>query len=330
MMTSTIKIADLQQESTVTYPQGIGTTLGLEEREYLIANPLASGKTREILLDGMMIIHRDNLHHREMFIDVHHNFPFFKMQFELDGHSCYTSADPSSLDVSIRQGCHNLFFFPEVNGRLYYPPCHRYTVEVILALDYISRLFNHNLQALGRLGASICRNQPVKCYPESLPITPAMRIALYDLIHCRLSGPFRKIYLEAKILELLTLQMDQGELTAPAQKSEQMGRKDVEKLFYVRDLLTQNPQQPFSLHEISEMAGLNDFKLKKGFKQLFHTTVFGYLTDIRMEKAKEMIIEGEPAIAEIAYTIGYKNPQHFTAAFKRKFGCLPSSLKSSA
>lgn len=328
MMTSTIKISALGQELVTTYPQGIGTTKGLEEREYSVTNQFASGKTREILLNGMIIVHRDNLHHREMLVEVQHNFPFFKMQFEMDGHSSYTNGNRHSLGVDILQGCHNLFFFPEVKGNLYYPPCHRYTVEVVLSLEYLNRIFDHNLDALGTLGYQISHNIPAKCYPRSLPITPALRQALSDVINCPLSGVFRKIYLEAKIVELLALQIDQGGMRPVAEQNTCVSHRDTEKLFYVKELLTQNPQQTYSLHEISELAGLNDFKLKKGFKLLFHTTVFGYLTDIRMEKAKSMIAEGECSIAEVAFNIGYKNPQHFTTAFKRRFGYLPSSLRT--
>ena len=88
-------------------------------------------------------------------------------------------------------------------------------------------------------------------------------------------------------------------------------------------------QSPCSLIELVELSGLNDFKLKRGFKELFGTTVFGYLFDLRIERAQEMLREGKQSIAEISFHIGYKNPQHFTAAFKRKFGYLPSEIKQS-
>ncbi|WP_256441273.1 helix-turn-helix transcriptional regulator [Chitinophaga sp. HK235] len=72
----------------------------------------------------------------------------------------------------------------------------------------------------------------------------------------------------------------------------------------------------------------NDFKLKKGFKEMFGNTVFGYMNQVRMEKAKLLLLEGKNSIADISFTVGYKNPQHFTAAFKKHFGYLPSELKS--
>ena len=73
--------------------------------------------------------------------------------------------------------------------------------------------------------------------------------------------------------------------------------------------------------------GTNQQTLKKGFKELFGTTIWGYYNNLRMETAKDLLINQEKSIAEVADNIGYKNPQHFTVAFKKKYGILPSILK---
>jgi AraC-like DNA-binding protein len=46
-----------------------------------------------------------------------------------------------------------------------------------------------------------------------------------------------------------------------------------------------------------------------------------------MEKVRNMLMEERMNVADVAYAVGYKNPQHFTTAFKRKFNILPSDLK---
>lgn len=76
------------------------------------------------------------------------------------------------------------------------------------------------------------------------------------------------------------------------------------------------------------MVGINQTKLKSGFKQLFGTTVFGYLTDIRMEKARLLILSEKKNVGEVADLVGYQHPHHFAAAFKRKFGYSPGKLKA--
>jgi AraC-like DNA-binding protein len=46
---------------------------------------------------------------------------------------------------------------------------------------------------------------------------------------------------------------------------------------------------------------------------------------LRMEKALELIESGENSILQVALSVGYSNPSHFSAAFKRFYGRLPSS-----
>jgi AraC-like DNA-binding protein len=47
-----------------------------------------------------------------------------------------------------------------------------------------------------------------------------------------------------------------------------------------------------------------------------------------MEKAKELILEKNYNIAETSYSVGYKHAQHFTVAFKKMYGYLPSELNT--
>jgi AraC-like DNA-binding protein len=88
-----------------------------------------------------------------------------------------------------------------------------------------------------------------------------------------------------------------------------------------------NFDQPASIAALSRKAGINSMKLKTGFKQLFNTTVFGYLHTIRMQEAKRLLTEENMQVNEVADRIGYKYPHHFTAAFKRKFNITPSQLR---
>lgn len=74
-----------------------------------------------------------------------------------------------------------------------------------------------------------------------------------------------------------------------------------------------------------KLIGANEFTLKKGFKEVFGTTLFGMVADKRLQQAKEELLAGIKNIAEISYDAGYKNPTHFSAAFKRKFGVSPSA-----
>ncbi len=111
---------------------------------------------------------------------------------------------------------------------------------------------------------------------------------------------------------------------APGKK---MSPTDVEKVYAVKEMIEKDMLADFSLIGLARSVGFNDFKLKKGFKDLFGTTVFGYLRRLRMEEARRMILEEKKSVMEASWLVGYSEPHHFTAAFKKEFGYLPSELK---
>ncbi len=64
--------------------------------------------------------------------------------------------------------------------------------------------------------------------------------------------------------------------------------------------------------------------LKRGFRQVFGTTVFGYLHHYRLEQARQLLEAGDMNITETAHAIGFADRSYFAAAFRKKFGLNPS------
>lgn len=181
------------------------------------------------------------------------------------------------------------------------------------------------MRSMGQLAENMQKKQTGGISSHPLVITPAIKATLYEIMHCNKKGHIKRLFLEAKILELFMLQAEQAEHN---QKHicASLKRPDIEKVYAVKAFLEENFLQDFTLLDLSRLVGLNDFKLKKGFRELFGTTVFGYLNDLRMEQGKRMLLEKQ-TVSEVADILGYSQPHHFSAAFKKKFGYLPSRLK---
>ena len=103
---------------------------------------------------------------------------------------------------------------------------------------------------------------------------------------------------------------------------------DIERIHEAKDILISNMQNPPSLFDLARQVGLNDYKLKIGFRQVFGTTVFGYLRECRMERARLLFEERKLNVAEVAFAIGYTHLGHFADSFKKQFGIKPSSYLS--
>src|SRR5882724_5597572 len=82
-----------------------------------------------------------------------------------------------------------------------------------------------------------------------------------------------------------------------------------------------------SLKELSRQFGLNIKKLKMGFKALYEKSPFDYLLVVRMEKAKELLVETDMSIEDIGESVGYSDKHSFSKAFKKYSGQPPASYR---
>lgn len=149
---------------------------------------------------------------------------------------------------------------------------------------------------------------------------------LQQIIHCRYNDELKKLFLLSKSIELLVLCAEAYEHTR--QEKFIRSSADKEKLIAVRDLINERVQDPPNLSQIARMVGLNEYKLKRGFKEVFNNTVFGYLSEQRLQLAHRYLTDTRKTAAEISYELGYATPQHFSNAFRKKFGFPPSAARN--
>ena len=147
----------------------------------------------------------------------------------------------------------------------------------------------------------------------------------HQMLACPVQGALRRMYLSAKALELTALAL--GALQPAEQGAPVRGltRADVERLHHARDLVAANLQDPPSLPELARRVGVNVNKLTTGFRKLFGQSVYAYVRERRMEQAQVLLAEGAYTVSEAAYACGYTD-SHFTKAFLRRYGVLPSSV----
>lgn len=158
-----------------------------------------------------------------------------------------------------------------------------------------------------------------------LTLSPLMSVIGHQILECSLSPPVRDIFLNAKALEMLACCLTALEKdprpghVCPCRLRE----REREKIRLARDILISDLEAPPSLEQLAARAGLNATKLKRGFRQLFGTSVFDYLRNYRLETARRILEKDEVSVTEAAMTVGYSNIGHFCAAFKKQFGASP-------
>lgn len=159
-------------------------------------------------------------------------------------------------------------------------------------------------------------------------ITPIRASELYNIIRSisqfRLERTWDWIKLESLALNLAHTILEPTLYGLRAEEKERpLTREERDKLNMARQILESHYSQPHSLGELSRGIGLNEYKLKKGFKNLFGATVFDYLRQIRLENGAALLKRGEMNIGETAEAVGYSNSGAFATAFRRQFGISP-------
>lgn len=163
---------------------------------------------------------------------------------------------------------------------------------------------------------------------RQMPADPRSRLAASQLLSCSLTGCCRRLFVEGKCLELLSSLLFQVSSERKPAQPESLSRSDVERLHEARRLLFENMEDPPGLHALSRQCGLNEFKLKKGFRELFGCTVYESLRSHRMHVAHTLLLNSEMTVGTAAATVGYTNMSHFITAFRKEFGVTPGALVS--
>lgn len=155
-------------------------------------------------------------------------------------------------------------------------------------------------------------------------ITPSIRLILSQIADCSYSQGMRDLYLEGKMLELMAVYLNESLFEADRiSHTVKLSRDDMESLRLAKEILQRDYLHPPTLAGLSRIICLNEFKLKKGFKEIFGYTVHAYVIEQRMQRAQQLLEHGNMTVSEAASRVGYVNVSHFSAAFRKKFGVRP-------
>ncbi|HMQ46553.1 MAG TPA: AraC family transcriptional regulator [Saprospiraceae bacterium] len=154
---------------------------------------------------------------------------------------------------------------------------------------------------------------------------------MQDILNEQYEGLIQASFVESKVLELLSLQLHQyTEETDPVKSASTLRQCDLNAILAARDILLQDLDNAPIIVELSKKVGINQQKLKQGFKAVFGESIYKYLQKARLETAKILIEDGGLPVGDAASKVGYTNKSHFARQFKRQYGLLPSALTRKA
>ena len=176
---------------------------------------------------------------------------------------------------------------------------------------------HYSTELLEQLGIKVVPSSPTKMQDE-------MSKLIRELIHNPYEESLRNFYYENSVRELLFFHLAQGKTAVP----EELENKDIAAIHKADAIIASNLNEHFTIEKLSRMTGTNQFKLKKGFRQIFGMGVFQRLLFRRMEQAKILLETTGKSIGEIAELAGYDTAAGFIHAFRREFEMTPREWRN--
>jgi AraC family transcriptional activator of pyochelin receptor len=312
-----------QQRTVYNNPISVNdfNSSGLTETKENIRMETASMTFRNWCFEGFRMGRFVLEQNRETIYEIKNNIDAVKIYFNRRGshHSNYRQV---SKKVLLRSGQCNMLYSDELDTQV----SHIDDYSEIFTLQFTRECFLDLLEQGGivmdQFSGKLARRQPALFSNQWLSIDPAMDRCIHDILHCPFRADMKKIYLRSKAIELLVLFAGSADERKPT-GFQVKDLNDKEKLYFARDYLTQNYANPNSLPELAKIAGLNEYKLKQGFKSLFNTSAIDFLINYRLEHAHDLLLNTQKSISEVAYETGYTSPSYFGKAFKKKYGFSP-------
>ncbi|MEP6712595.1 MAG: AraC family transcriptional regulator [Ferruginibacter sp.] len=210
-------------------------------------------------------------------------------------------------------------------------------VEKVDSVDVLSFSFSPSyLQQFAKahsnpvsLSDNVLAFNHISSFSKMLPLCGKTRMAIEALLNHTYTDTLENIFINAQTQILLLYSMDcmLGEKIESTFNCKFLANEaDREKIIKAREILLQHIGEPITIKALSRKVAINECYLKKGFKEIFGTTIFDFYQSQRMEHAKYLLYDKGLSVTEVSLLLGYSSISHFSTAFKKHTGIKPCEL----
>jgi AraC-like DNA-binding protein len=189
--------------------------------------------------------------------------------------------------------------------------------------DHFLKFLPENESWADKLKIKISRGERVMG-KRSASITLVQERILQNIIECPLTGKMATFMMEASIVQIMLLQLHA--LFQQDYSPVSLTKRDIDIAHSAKNYLAQTFLEDHSLENLARHFGTNTNKLMVLFKNTFGKSLFEYISELKMDFARKLLQEEGRLVVEVARLTGYKNPNHFSTAFKKRFGISPSQI----
>jgi AraC-like DNA-binding protein len=270
---------------------------------------------------------------------IEKGFQVLQIKYEGDTTKFYHEVDCSylqfhfcmkgSVQLSFNNGSYKLNL-AEQNSYLLYNPSRdlpmdlvlqkgTWLITVLVSITKFHSLFSKDADHVSFLSPE---NRDKKYYMDG-KITPAMTVALHQLMNYNRNDTIKQLYFKAKSYELLSLYFNKEEDANIDACPFLADEENMRKIKNAKEIIVSRMTDLPTLNELASEIGLSLKKLKEGFKEVYGDTVYGFALDHKMDYARQLLDSGQYNVNEVGLKVGYSTGSHFISAFRKKYGTTP-------
>lgn len=273
---------------------------------------------------GYTIAHLDYSAVKNSDVILESPFPFLGLQLQYKNNIVFTLKGLG--EINLRESQFHFSYVPDIYFSTSLEKDLKYSTFNIHFSTYFLHDFLHLFPELRDFLSNAKERKAYMLRNSLFYSSTDMRMIVGNIVKSKFSGEVRKIFIDLKVMELLVLviehfNQDTGIEGIP------LSENDKENIYKAAELIAENIKEPLTIRTLSVKCAINANKLQKGFKKLFSKTVFEYLTELRMERAQELLRSSDISVTDIAYVVGYKNVSNFSTAYKKHYAYSPAYLR---
>jgi AraC-like DNA-binding protein len=184
--------------------------------------------------------------------------------------------------------------------------------------------------SLSRLGGAVITEHSLPdqdVFLIGFKAPPELIAVARSLLQCSFAeGMARRAYLYSKAIEALGIGLDAVIKQADGKPLKPLNEEELRRLNRAIALIENQYSSDWTIPRLSREVGLNERRLKEGFRMAIGNTVHGYLRSTRINAAATLLASGS-SVTDAAYTVGFENLSHFSKAFREEKGVLPSQYR---
>ncbi len=219
----------------------------------------------------------------------------------------------------------SVLFYPEIEGKMVLPKENRqFHISIYIPPALFNTYLGGRLEQFPQALIEISKGCVDRGFSHQSSFSKMMNLSIQHLLDCPYNGPMKELYMENKAIELIVHKLAQTITTNDKRETPlKIELHETDRIHHARDLLCQDLENPPRLSDLAHAVGTNHCRLNYGFRELYGTTVFGYLRQRRLTEAKRLVEEDGMNVTEAALSVGYNSISSFSKAFSEYFGMQP-------